>query len=69
MYFTVTYADGIVLALQRRERPQLLFDGDRVYLFSTAKMNGETRETGGEAWNMIKEYRTVPTAEKKEKTK
>ena len=49
----VLYRDGSVIELQRRERPQLLYDGDDVYLFTTAKINGETRATGGETWNMV----------------
>ena len=53
--FTVTYSDGSKIELQRRERPFLLFDEDRVYLFNAAKMNGETKESGGDTWNMVVE--------------
>jgi hypothetical protein len=49
----VTYTDGMTIELQRRERPQLFCDGDDVYLFTTAKINGDTRATGGETWNMV----------------
>ena len=54
---TVEYNDGTVLELQRRERPQLLVDGERIYLFTTAKINGETRERGGVTWNMLQELK------------
>ncbi len=54
---TVTYTDGTTLQLQRRERPQLLFDEELVYLFTTAKINGATREAGGITWNMVQKYR------------
>ena len=51
--FSVPYTDGSVIELQRRERPFLLFDGNRTYLFNAAKINGETMETGGDTWNMF----------------
>ncbi len=54
---TVEYTDKSVLELQRRERPQLLLDGERVFVFTTAKINGETRATGGDTWNMLQEYK------------
>lgn len=54
---TVEYTDGSVLELQRRERPQLLVDGERVYVFTTAKINGETRASGGDTWNMLQQYK------------
>ena len=57
--FSVLYTDGTVLTLQRRERPFLLFDGDRTYLFNAAKINGETAETGGDTWNMFVEVEFV----------
>ena len=53
---TVEYTDGSVVELQRRERPQLLVDGDRIFVFTTAKINGETRACGGDTWNMVQEY-------------
>ena len=53
--FSVPYTDGTVLALQRRERPFLLFDKGKTYLFNAAKINGETTETGGDTWNMLVE--------------
>lgn len=53
----VTYKGGRVLELQRRERPQLFLDGESVYLFTTAKINGETRATGGDTWNMVAKFR------------
>ncbi len=55
---TVEYSDGSVVELQRRERPQLFVDGDRLYVFTTAKINGETRTIGGDTWNMLQEYKT-----------
>ena len=54
---TVEYTDGKIIELQRRERPQLLIDGDRVFVFTTAKINGETRATGGDTWNMLQEFK------------
>ena len=53
----VVYSDGSVVELQRRERPQLFRDGDSVYLFTTAKINGDTRATGGETWNMVAKFK------------
>ena len=49
----VAYTDGSVVELQRRERPQLFCDGGDVYLFTTAKIDGETRSAGGKTWNMV----------------
>lgn len=54
---TVEYTDGNVLQLQRRERPQLFFDNGKTYLFTTAKIDGPTRECGGKTWNMVQEYK------------
>jgi len=51
--FCVSYTDGTEQVLQRRERPFLFFDGEDVYLFSTAKTGGETKLTGGKTWNMV----------------
>ena len=53
--FHVTYDDGSELVLQRRERPFLLMDGARTYLFNAAKINGETQRTGGDTWNLVQE--------------
>lgn len=53
---TIEYDNGDVVELQRRERPQLFMDNSRLYLFTTAKINGETRSTGGKTWNMVQEY-------------
>ncbi len=53
--FSVSYTDGSVVELDRRERPFLLFDNGKAYLFNAAKINGETRETGGDTWNMLVE--------------
>ena len=53
----VTYIDGTTVELQRRERPQLFSDGDSTYLFTTAKINGETRATGGDTWNMVAKFK------------
>ena len=51
--FNVSYDDGSELVLQRRERPFILNDGDERYLFTTAKIGGETMLTGGDTWNMV----------------
>lgn len=53
--FHVKYNDGSELVLQRRERPTIFFDGDRQYLVTTAKINGENQWSGGDTWNMIQE--------------
>ena len=57
--FFVEYSDGSRIELQRRERPFLLFDENKVYLFNAAKINGETKETGGDTWNMFVEAEIV----------
>ncbi len=57
--FSVPYTDGSVMELQRRERPFLLFDKSRTYLFNAAKINGETMETGGDTFNMFVEAEFV----------
>ena len=52
--FEVEYDDGSRLELQRRERPFLLWDEDgRRYLFNGAKINGETKNSGGDTWNLV----------------
>ena len=62
--FSVEYDDGRRVELQRRERPFLLNDDDgRKYLFTAAKLNGETRLTGGDTWNLVQEI----LSEKQEK--
>ena len=53
--FTVEYDDGSVIELQRRERPFILWDNGRKYLFTGAKINGETVLTGGDTWNLVQE--------------
>lgn len=55
--FGVSYDDGSQIELQRRERPFLLEDGDRKYLFTTAKINGPDKPTGGHTWNMVQEIK------------
>ncbi len=57
--FSVSYTNGRVIELQRRERPFLLFDENKVYLFNAAKINGETQETGGDTWNMFVEVESI----------
>ena len=54
----VFYKDRGEFELQRRERPQIFFDGKETYLFTTAKINGETRSNGGDTWNMIARFKT-----------
>lgn len=51
--FRVPYSDGTEQLLQRRERPFLFFDAEDTYLFTTAKINGDTKLTGGDTWNMV----------------
>jgi len=53
--FDVEYADGSREILQRRERPFILEDEGRKYLFTTAKTGGEELLTGGHTWNMVQE--------------
>lgn len=53
--YDVDYDDGTHLFMQRRERPFILDDNGRRYLFTTAKINGEERLTGGDTWNMVQE--------------
>ena len=53
--FDVSYDDGSQVKLQRRERPFLLEDGERKFLFTTAKIGGENVLTGGKTWNMVQE--------------
>ncbi len=55
--FNVTYDDGSQVELQRRERPFLLWDGGRTYLFTTAKIGGPDKITGGKTWNMVQEIK------------
>ncbi len=54
----VVRTDGSIVELQRRERPQLLCDGEDIYLFTTAKLNSETRISGGNTWNMVAKFKT-----------
>jgi len=53
--FEVIYDDKSVQQLQRRERPILFKDGERTYLFTGAKISGETTLTGGDTWNLVQE--------------
>lgn len=55
--FDILYEDGSKQTLQRRERPFLLFEGEDTYLFTTAKVNGETVLTGGDTWNMVQKLK------------
>lgn len=57
--FDIEYDDGSHLTLQRRERPFLFWDGERKYLFSTAKIGGPDQETGGTNWNMVQEIKEI----------
>lgn len=57
--FDIDYDDGTHLVLQRRERPFLFWDGDRKYLFSTAKIGGPDQNTGGNNWNMVQEIKEI----------
>lgn len=54
--FEVEYDDGSSLMLQRRERPFVFWDDDgKRYLFNGAKINGETKNTGGDTWNLVQQ--------------
>lgn len=55
--FDIDYDDGSHTKLQRRERPFLICDGERKYLFTTAKTGGEERLSGGHTWNMVQEIK------------
>ena len=55
---SVAYNDRGEIELQRRERPQIFFDGEEAYLFTSAKINGETRSAGGDTWNMVARFKT-----------
>ena len=57
--FNITYDDGRTEELQRRERPMILFDNDKKYLFTSAKINGELKLEGGDTWNMVQEFVNV----------
>jgi len=59
--FDVDYTDGSHQTLQRRERPMILFDGERQFLVTGAKIGGETINSGGKTWNMIQEIRREET--------
>ena len=58
----VLCTDGRYVELQRRERPQIFRDGEDAYLFTTAKINGETRATGGDTWNMVAKFKSESTS-------
>ena len=51
--FDVPYENGTFLTLQRRERPMVLNDNGKSYLFTTAKIGGADKLTGGRTWNML----------------
>ncbi len=51
--FDVDYEDGQHMTLQRRERPMLLHSPQGDYLFTTAKIGGAERLSGGKTWNML----------------
>ena len=53
----ISYEGGETITLQRRERPFLFEDEGRIFLFTTAKINGKTRESGGITWNMVQEFK------------
>ncbi len=55
--FDVEYTDGTKLTLQRRERPQVYIENEKVYLFTTAKAGGKERLTGGKTWNMVQKMK------------
>ena len=57
--FDIEYDDGSRLTLQRRERPFLFKDGERLYLFTTAKQGGPDQLTGGKTWNMVQEIKSL----------
>lgn len=57
--FDVDYDDGTHLFLQRRERPFMLWDNGKKYLFTTAKIGGEDMLTGGDTWNMVQEIEEI----------
>ena len=57
--FEVEYTDGSSVLLQRRERPFVFADGNRTYLFTTAKVGGEETLTGGDTWNMVQEIQSM----------
>ena len=53
--FDILYEDGSRSYLQRRERPMLFFDGEKSYLFTAAKENGESILCGGDTRNTVQE--------------
>ncbi len=55
--FDVTYDTGEKITFQRRERPMILKDGSKTYLFTTAKYGGEDKLTGGTTWNTVQEIK------------
>lgn len=57
--FEIRYTDGTSVLLQRRERPVLFRDGERLFLVSTAKHGGEDQWGGGKTWNMIQEIACI----------
>ncbi len=56
--FDIQYDDGSCIKLQRRERPFIIEDGNRKFLFTTAKIGGEKILTGGHTWNMVQEIKS-----------
>ena len=55
--FKVEFDDGKELLLQRRERPMLLNDGNKRYLFTAAKFGGESVLDGGYTFNLVQEIK------------
>ncbi|MBE7063531.1 MAG: hypothetical protein E7390_07085 [Ruminococcaceae bacterium] len=60
--FNLEYTDGTSLLLQRRERPVLFRDGEKLYLISTAKCGGPDQWSGGRTWNMVQEIESIRDA-------
>ncbi|MBE6645586.1 MAG: hypothetical protein E7612_09485 [Ruminococcaceae bacterium] len=53
--FNIEFDNGKKLLLQRRERPMLLNDGNKRYLFTAAKFGGESILEGGYTFNLVQE--------------
>lgn len=53
--FGVEFDNGEKLLLQRRERPVILNDGNKRYLFTAAKLGGESILEGGHTFNLVQE--------------
>ena len=55
--YDVEYDDGTKIELTRRERPMLIEEDGKLYLFNGAKLGGETRLTGGITWSMVQQFK------------